>query len=175
MALVAKGTTLNPGQIIDPLVHYVGQTAVRFVDQGEAPRLKDLAPFINRTTRQVTSSNGQLKLDYGRGLLTINAPMAQGVMGDMKQVASTATRDLVIASQMDLGAVVAVALDGQPLTTSGKILVQVMSEEQPLGFETAPYPDLAGFLSIKKAGAPTWSLKSISGSIQFTRPDAAQL
>ena len=39
---VPRGTTLAAGNVVDPLIHLVGRTAVRFVDEAESPKLKDL-------------------------------------------------------------------------------------------------------------------------------------
>ena len=45
--------------------------------------VKSLAPYVDRTHRTVTSSNGQLRLDYEHGILQINSPRAQGVSGNL--------------------------------------------------------------------------------------------
>ncbi len=81
---VPKGTTLKADSVIDPLVHYAGRTNVAFSEDGAPPKLVDLAPYIDRAAQTVTSTNRQLKLDYGKGVLTINAPRAQGVSGNLK-------------------------------------------------------------------------------------------
>ena len=39
---VPKGTTLKPGNVIDPLVHFAGRTNVNFTERGGPARLKDL-------------------------------------------------------------------------------------------------------------------------------------
>ena len=64
---VPKGLTLKPGNVIDPLVHYAGRTNVNFVDKAKPARLKDLARLVDRKRQAVTSSTGQLQLDYGKG------------------------------------------------------------------------------------------------------------
>ena len=43
------------------------------------------------------------------------------------------TRDLAVTSNMELGNILVVPLDDQPLATSQKILLQVMSEEKESG------------------------------------------
>ena len=39
---VPKGTSLKPGNVIDPLVHFAGRTNVNFTDRGGPSKLKDL-------------------------------------------------------------------------------------------------------------------------------------
>ena len=170
---VPKGTTLKPGQVIDPLVHFAGRTNVSFTPTGGTPQMKDLSQLIDRRGQKVTSSTGQLILDYGRGILTVNAPMAQGVSGSIKEVKTTKLRDVSISSTMDIGHVVAVSLDGQPLATSKKILLQVMSEEKASGFQTEP--GAGGTLRIKSIGHDPWLVKEFEGVVKFARIDAAKL
>ncbi len=78
---VPRGTTLRRGNVIDPLVHFAGRTNVNFSERGGPARLKDLQRFVDHRRQVVTSSTGELKLDYGKGVLTINAPAAQGASG----------------------------------------------------------------------------------------------
>ena len=137
---VPKGTTLKPGDVIDPLVHLAGRTNVTFTDRGGPSKLKDLKPFVDRRRQVVASSTGELRLDYGKGVLTINAPAAQGLSGAVRESEMAELKDLIVSSKMELGHIVAVSLDGKPLATSRRVLLQVMSEEKPTGFGTEPAP-----------------------------------
>ncbi len=121
----------------------------------------------------IISSNGGLKLDYGKGVLTINAPQAQGVGGRLKLAGRVETKELSIVSEMDLGHIVAVALDDKPLALSGRILLQVMSEEKATGFATEPAgPGIKRILNI---GRDPWLVRGLKGTVEFKRPDAADL
>lgn len=170
---VPRGTDIKPGNVIDPLVHFAGRTNVRFTEQGGPPVLEDLSPFIDRRRQTVTSSTGQLRLDYGRGILTINAPAAQGVSGALHEAGSTNLADVAIASDMPLGHIIAVSLDGQPLAASQRILLQVMSEEKATNFQTEPVSE--NVRRIKSIGQDPWLVKEFSGEVKFNRRDAAQL
>jgi hypothetical protein len=170
---VPSGTDIKPGNVIDPLVHFAGRTNVRFSQQGGPPVLKDLRLYIDRRGQSVTSSTGQLRLDYGRGILTINAPAAQGISGALHEVGSTDLADVVIASDMPLGHIIAVSLDGQPLAASQRILLQVMSEEKATNFQTEPVSEHVK--RIKSIGQDPWLVKEFSGEVRFKRRDAAQL
>src|SRR5262249_28143069 len=100
---VPKGTALQPGNVIDPLVHFAGRTQVAFTETGGAAKLKDLARYINRQGRVVRSSTGELTLDFGQAVLTVNAPAAQGVSGALRHAGWTELKEVVISSDLELG------------------------------------------------------------------------
>jgi len=170
---IPHGGAIGPGGVIDPLVHYAGRTEVDFTASGGPALLKDLRPFIDRQHQIVASTNGQLRLDYGKGVLTVDAPAAQGISGNLKDAGLVELRDLSISSEMPLGHITAVSLDGRPLATSRRILLQVMSEEQPAGWQTQPAPD--GKRRITNIGHDPWMVKELSGTVKFKRPDATRL
>ncbi|HEU5117676.1 MAG TPA: hypothetical protein VFT74_13695 [Isosphaeraceae bacterium] len=161
---------LNAGEVIDPLVHFAGRTNVNILRQGGVSEVEDLSRFIHREKQVVESSTGQLRLDYDKGLLTINAPKAQGASGNLKAGGKIDLNDLTITSPMDLGHIIAISLDGHPLKTSKKILLQVMSEEKPSGFQTEPAEN--GLKRIVSIGRDPWLVKEFAGSVSLKRPDA---
>ena len=69
--------------------------------------------------------------------------------------------------------IIAVALDDQPLATSRRILLQVMSEERASGFETEAVNPTTN--RIANIGRDPWQARSLSGRVSFKRTDAAQL
>ena len=170
---VPRGTELKAGNVIDPLVHYAGRVNVRFTAEGGPAAMKDLSPYISRERQVVTSTNQQLRLDYGKGVLAMNAPAAQGLSGDLGAAGPTELTDLSIASGMGLGHIVAVSLDGKPLASSGKILLQVMSEEEPSGWQTQPVGDTQK--KIVNLGRDPWMVKELEGTVKLKRADASQL
>lgn len=170
---VPRGTTLKPGEVIDPLVHLAGRADVRFTERGGPPRLADLSRLIDRDRKVVTSSNGQLRLDYGKGLLAIDAPAAQGISGALREAGTVELADLTVSSGLELGHVVAVSLDGRPLASSRKVLVQAMSEERPSGFRTEPAGDRER--RITSLGRDPWMVRNLEGLLRFKRPDAPRL
>lgn len=162
---VPSGTEVRPGQRIDPLIHFAGRTAVNFSDAPGRVVLKELKPWIDRAASTVRSSTGELILDYGRGLLSFNAPQVQGASGDLRSGGDIDLADLRLRSTMDNGHVVVVSLDGQPLARSRRMLLQVMSEERATGFATEPAAE--GFQKITEIGRDPWQVKSIQGSVTF--------
>ena len=170
---VPVGNEIKPGNIIDPLIHFAGQTRVDFSVAGGTSKISDLSRLIDRKAQTIISSHKQLKLDYGAGTLLINAPGAQGISGDLAKLGKVELADLSVSSEMSLGHMIAVSLDGKPLSTSTKILLQVMSEEKNSGFETEPAEN--GLKRIVSLGQDPWSVKSLTGSIGFKRSDAKSL
>lgn len=170
---VPQGTEVKPGQRLDPLLHYAGRAQVRFTDEPGGVRSEDLRPLIDHEKQIVTSSTGELRLDYGRGVLRINAPRAQGASGALKAAGPIDLADLVIASDLELGHIAAVPLDGRPLATSQRILLQVMSEEQNAGWTTEPAGP--GRHRITSIGRDPWQVRKLHGTVRLKRPDAARL
>ena len=158
---------------VDPLIHFVGRTNIRIDGKGGGAEIKDLSSLINRRAQTVTSSTGELRLDYGKGVLTLNAPAAQGVSGNLGLTGPVDLRDVSIASGLELGHIVVVALDGKPLASSSSILVQAMTEDKPANFATVPAGDRV--LRITNIGRDPWLIKEIQGTIRFKRPDSARL
>ena len=170
---VPSGTSISPGNVIDPLVHYAGRTNVNFTEPGGPAKLVDLKPFIDRDKKEVRSSSGELKLDYGKGILTINARKAQGVSGAIKEAGLSRLKDLSIESGLELGHIVAISLDDKPLESSGKILLQIMSEEKASGFRTEPASNKTK--RIVSIGHDPWLVHELEGTVRFLRSDAEKL
>ena len=82
---VPQGTTVEAGNVIDPLIHYAGRTAVNFVTQSKPSRLEPLSKYIDREKQTVLSSTRQVLLDYGKGILYVNAPAVQAVSGALAE------------------------------------------------------------------------------------------
>ncbi len=170
---VPGGKAVGPDSVIDPLVHFAGRANVNFTPQGGPHRLDDLSPYIDRRAKRVASSTGQLKLDYGRGVLVIDAPAAQGISGALREAGETRLGDLTISSDLPLGHIVAVSLDGRALATSRRILLQAMSEEKATNFQTEPAGE--GVKRIISIGQDPWLVKELSGTVKFRRRDAGEL
>jgi hypothetical protein len=170
---VPAGTELKPGNVIDPLIHFAGQTRVTFTEEPGSATLEDLKPFVDRERQRVTASNGQLQLHYGPGVLTINAPAAQGVSGKVNAQTEFVLGDVTIASPLDLAHIILAALDGRPLKTSKRMLLQAMTEERATGFLTEPAGD--GVKRIQSIGTDPWQVRALVGRVALRRSDAADV
>jgi hypothetical protein len=170
---VPKGSEFKPGQRLDPLLHYAGRTEVRFTGETGTQVMLNAAGLIDHNAMTVASSHRQLLLDYRSGILRIDAPKAQGVSGNLKAMGKGSLRDLEIESGLDLAHIVVVSLDGQPIKTSKRMLLQAMSEEQNSGWRTEPAE--GGKKRIASIGRDPWEIRPIEGTVRLKRDDAGSL
>jgi hypothetical protein len=173
IADVPKGRDLKPGQRIDPLIHYAGQTRVTFTLGPTSIRLRPLGFFIDHERRQICASNGQLRLDYGEGLLCVDAPQVQGFSGKLDSLSGHRLHNLELTSPLDLGHLILVSLDGRPIESSRRLLLQVMSEEKTSGFATEPAGE--NRKRITDIGTDPWRVKRICGHVVLLLPNADSL
>ena len=78
-------------------------------------RVLDLGQYIREDKKSIRSITGQLTMDFGQGLCTLNAPKAQGVTGFLRKGGTIQVADVEIRSGNDYGTVLAVSMDDRPL------------------------------------------------------------
>jgi hypothetical protein len=166
---VPSGATLTADTPIDPLVHLVGRTRVNFSVAGGPVDLGAFSKLIDRDEGTVTSTHGQVKLNYKAGRLTLAAPQVQGASGDLSQAVDLPG---VTITGPALSHIVLVSLDDRPIASSGTILLQAMTEEKPTGFKTDRE---TGTRRIESIGRDPWLVRDITGTVTLKRPDAAKL
>ena len=163
-------TQLPASGAIDPLVCFEGRTSIYFAKSAATWSANE---SINRAHRTVSSVNHQLQLDYQNGVLRLNAPCVQGISGNLAAAGPFRGKDVTITSPLDLAHIVLVSLDGQPLATSKRMLLQAMSEERPSNFQTVDIG--GGRKQIVNIGNDPWLIKQLAGTVALQRSDAAQL
>ena len=125
-------------QAVDPLAYLVGPVLVKYGGDPVPNRVLDLQTFIRQDQKLIQSVTGELAMDYGNGLCTLNAPKAQGVTGFLSKKCSFNLADVEIRSTDGYATVLVVALDDRPLKSSTNILVQVGTTERPSDWKTRP-------------------------------------
>ncbi len=135
--------------------------------------LTSLSPFIDHTKRLVSSQTGELKLNWGKGVLTINAPAAQGATGDLKSAGEIKLADVTLSIPLDVAHAIVVSIDGQPLAKSKRMLLQVMTEEKPTSFRSESLGDRRH--RITSIGENPWQVRKLDGVVRLRRPDAGKL
>jgi hypothetical protein len=170
---VPRSPLLRPGERLDPLLHFAGRVDVRFTATPSAVKQSDTGAYIRHEDQTVTSATSELKLDYGKGVMTIDAARVQGASGNLQSAGQVGTGDLAISSPLDLAHIVVVSLDDLPLAVSRRMLLQVMSEEKPSGFRSDQVP--GAVKRIASVGTDPWLVKEFMGTVSFKRPDAARL
>jgi hypothetical protein len=114
-----------------------------------------------------------LALEYANGLLLINAPKVQGVVGNLSSKSSHKTDWLECSSKLENACFLLVSLDDKPLTESKRMLLQVMSEEKATDFRVERLDD--GRRRIANIGRDPWLVRDLEGTIRILTPDAAAL
>ncbi len=159
---------------VDPLAFLVGRCEVVLGGDPAKSRTVELAKYVSSATKTVTSITGQEKTDYGRGLFTLDAPMAQGAAGFLGAVGPVALRDVTIACSNPYATVLLVSQDGKPIRTSHRLLLQIGTTCRPSGFkdhaqeieiDPASHSKAAGFV-IDSVGANPWCVEPGQGSIE---------
>lgn len=151
------GTDQSQAAACDPLAFYVG-TVDRSFSAGDRPVATDLKPYHDPAAKTVRSVTGELNLDYGQGILRINAPASRGVSGHLAKAGTVALGDASIVSDLDYGSIWIVALDAKPLAESKRILVQSFSEERMYGWK-------ASNGKIEDIGQAPINVKRLSGTV----------
>jgi hypothetical protein len=164
---VPSGKEVKPGQRIDPLIHYAGRVNVSFTGAPGKTTLKDLKSLIDRSKQTVRSSTKELALDYTKGLLTIDAPQAQGASGNLKAAGTIKLDQVTIQCDLDNAHIILVSLDSRPLSRSRRMLLQVMSEERPSAFTDEDGGN--GLRRITNIGRDPWRIKSMSGKVELAK------
>jgi hypothetical protein len=127
----------------DPLACLAGRVERVVSDLPGAPAgaaaLSDarLAAAVDRGGRVVASLTGQLRWDWGRGLVTVDAPASQAATGFLAKAGEIRLKDVTIRCANEYATVHVISLDGAPLARSRRMLVQAFSEERLFGWRAA--------------------------------------
>ena len=160
-----------PSQL-DPLAFYVGRVTRAVGMEDDENILADLRPYIDRENETVRSMTDELRWDYGVGLMTINTPRAQGATGFLAEAGRIELDDIVIESGNEYGAILAISLDGEPLSESGSILIQAATEDRPYGYRTEQDGD--GAHTVRELGGYPLNVRLIDASVTLTRAGLSQ-
>ncbi|GAA5019687.1 hypothetical protein [Actinopolymorpha pittospori] len=120
---------------VDPWSFLVGPVRNTFTADTAAVRAKDLSALIDRDAKTIRSASGQLTWSYGDGVVSVDTPCTQGAFGFLGAAGRRELSDVVIDCANEYASIVVTALDGQPIGRSARVLVQAVTEEQPLGWQ----------------------------------------
>ena len=151
---------------LNDLRNLVGKTRIHISERDQPSAQPDLSAFIDLPNRQVRSMTGELHLDWGAGHLRIDATGAQGFLISKPVEGSLSTTDLSLRTMMEILNLFVVSLDGSPLITSRRMLLQVVSEEKNSGFTVEQ--DEKGMNQIIDIGRDPWLLRAIEGEVTFS-------
>ena len=146
----------------DPYSYCVGRVE-RVIGSAGTPESADLSKFIDHANKVVTSATGELRWDWGNGLVTVNSPRSQAVSGYLAKAGPVRLKDVTLSCRNDYGTIHVISLDGLPLTSSRKILVQAFTEQKLYGWQTANG-------RILDVGQAPINVKDVSATVTFANP-----
>jgi hypothetical protein len=120
---------------VNPLAFLVGPVQVKYSGDPKKNTVANLKPFINETTKTIRSNTGEISLDYGNGLCTVNTPRAQGATGFVAKFPSVKLADVTLSSTNEYATLNVVSMDNLPIRQSRKLLVQLGTIVRPTGWQ----------------------------------------
>jgi hypothetical protein len=108
---------------------FTGQTAQNPSD------LTALEPLDDEESKIVNSSTGEESLDYGKGLLKVDSPQAQGLTGALAAGVDEKTSDLAVdlSKRNPWVSIMAVSLDQKPLAVSRRLVLFAVGRSENSG------------------------------------------
>jgi hypothetical protein len=150
----------------EPMAFFVGKVNRIPTAEKSALTTVDFAKYIDPAAKKVRSMTGELELDYGKGIATVNAPKVQGAVGFLPRGGIIALDDIAIRCRSEYCSILVVSLDDRPLRRSGKVLIQAATEDLPYGFATQ---DQGGYRRITSLGGYPLNVKLITATVTLKR------
>jgi hypothetical protein len=120
-----------------PWLPYAAAVRKQFTGKVEKPMpaLDQVAALFDQAGKKIVSSTGELALDYGRGLLKVDARSVQGFVGTVGTGKVLKASDLTLRAdpRNPWAGVLAVSLDGRPLAQSARFVVFAAAKEENSG------------------------------------------
>ncbi len=118
----------------------VGPVQVAFDDKATSSRANPLAPDLSRWIEPgvIRANTGQIVLNHESGFCTVDAPQVQGVAAHFAKAPVHQLTDVRFVSGNAFGAAMAVSLDGAPLKTAKRVLVQYGTQSRPTHWQEKP-------------------------------------
>jgi uncharacterized glyoxalase superfamily protein PhnB len=145
----------------------------------EAARKLDLPGYdrMDPTGKRLDSDTGELSLDYGRGLLTIDTPRTQGAVGYLGAAGAIDLGALRIEAATEFAAITATSLDGQPLGRSRRVLLTSVARAEHTGQAYGPpaNPRPGASWSLWAEGRPPILAEPVRARVRLAVPGAARV
>ena len=123
---------------VDPLAFLVGPVRVVYGKTSAGSQVVDLSRYIDSSKKIAKSITGELEFNGESSYCTVNTSCAQGATAFFSKHPDFRLKDIDITSHNEHGSVLAVSMDGRPISQSSKILVQVSMGCRPSGWVEAP-------------------------------------
>jgi hypothetical protein len=163
---------------VDPMAFLVGRVEVAYGGNPAKNTVVDLSHYIDTTTKTISSITGQERIDYGRGLCTVDAPRAQGAAGFLGAVGRVILSDVTITCTNHYATIIVVSMDGKPIHSSARLLVQIGTTCRPTDWQDHAQDIVVddktgrtepGYV-VDSFGKVPWSVENGEGSIVIRNP-----
>jgi len=151
-------------------VALLGKYGLMFDDVAVDPNAADrrlLQQASDRTKRVFESVTGEISWDLDRGLLKIDSPRTQGVVG-FTQGQPVALTDATVALENDFAVVVVSALDGLSIRDAKRLLISTSARAQWSGME---FDEQRGIIT--KPGRPPFLMEPVVGTVTIRHGPSA--
>ena len=121
-----------------------------------------------KVDRSSAAATGEVRWDENAGVLIVDTPRTQGAAGFLDEVGDIELGDLALSCGNAFASVLVTSLDGEPLATSKRLLIQAFTEERPYGYrvEGGRITDL---------GQPPFGVRKIDAAVTLTGPAVSQV
>jgi hypothetical protein len=158
------------GQISDPSlpgsrhsrIALLGKYGLMFDDVAGAPNVNDerlLAQASATKGQTYESTTGEISWDLKQGLLRIDAPRTQGIVG-FTQGRPVALADVTVSVENEFGVVMVSALENQPIREAPRLLVSTSARAQWSDME---FDEARG--AVTKSGRPPFLMEPLAGKV----------
>jgi len=149
----------------------VGKVGYRFAGGKRQPVVKDIAPFWDAKKRVARSVTGELHWDAARGLVRVNTPRTQAVIGFLSAEPHI-LNDVRIVSPTGFGAAYVTAMDGTaPIRGASRLLITAVGPARNTGMEYEPTDRKSQFdglfWHLKSAGTAPALIEAVTGDVRI--------
>ena len=157
----------------------VGKVGYRFVTESRPPVVKDIGRYWDAATLTARSITSELTWNGSNGVVTINTPRTQAVIGFRGWTRHTLNA-VTIQSPTSFGALYVTAMDGDaPLESARRILVTAVGPARNTGMEyevTAQASRVnAPYSRLRNVGTAPVLLEAVTGRIEIRSSRIEQL
>jgi hypothetical protein len=160
---VSAEQTLDPSRAPSrhSRVALLGKYGLMFEDVVDAPNRSDekLLAQASAAGQTYESATGEISWDLKQGLLRINAPRTQGVVG-FTQGRPVALADVTVSVENEFGVVVVSALENKPIREARRLLVSTSARAQWSDLE---FDEERG--AVTRSGRPPFLMEPLTGKV----------
>ncbi len=170
LSVIAMTSTKIRGETslkTDPFAFFVGKVQQSFTEGKSKAEAKDIKKYVDREKGVIKSITNEIEWDYKKGIMVINTEKSQGATGFLNREPAIELNDIIISSQNEYGSILVISLDDKPIKDSGKILIQVMTEERPYGWQESGNV-------IQNLGSFPTNIKNINAVVTFKNRDSVK-